>query len=121
MTKKYISVLNLTAKMMCDKISRQSFEKIYKFKEVRDVTDIMYVKSTTNVKSLAGIIASTVRDENKAVVQTIGVGALNQAIKAITVARGLLAPSGVDASMTPSFVTATIDGEEKTAIRIIIE
>ena len=48
-------------------------------------------------------------------------GAANQAIKAIAIARGYLAPSGIDIICIPAFASVTIDGEERTAIKLIVE
>ncbi|MBC7286597.1 MAG: stage V sporulation protein S, partial [Armatimonadetes bacterium] len=53
--------------------------------------------------------------------QTIGAGALNQAIKSIAIARGFLAPSGIDLICYPAFVDVEIDGQERTAIRLFVE
>jgi stage V sporulation protein S len=75
----------------------------------------------TNPNSLAGAIAGAIREDNEVVVQTIGAGALNQAIKAIAIARGYVAPSGYELICIPAFEDIEIDGEERTAIRLIIE
>ncbi len=69
------------------------------------------VSAKTNPNSLAGDI----REEGMAELQTIGAGALNQAIKAVAIARGYLAPSGIDLICVPAFVDIGIDGEERTA------
>ncbi len=75
----------------------------------------------TNPSSLAGAIAGLIREEGGAEVQTIGAGALNQAIKAVAIARGYVAPSGYELICIPAFEDIEIDGEERTAIRLIIE
>ena len=54
-------------------------------------------------------------------VQAVGAGAANQAIKAVAVARGYLAPSGIDLVCVPAFANVVIDGEERTAIKLIVE
>ena len=60
--------------------------------------------------------------ENGAVeVQAVGAGATNQAVKAIAVARGYLAPVGIDLVCIPTFANITIDGEDRTAIKLICE
>ena len=71
--------------------------------------------------SVAGAIAGVIRDEGKAEMQAIGAGAVNQAIKAMAIARGFVAPSGVDLVCIPAFTDIEIDGEERTAIKIIVE
>ena len=53
--------------------------------------------------------------------QAVGAGAINQAIKSIAIARGFVAPSGKDLICIPAFSDITIEGEEKTAIKLIIE
>jgi len=75
----------------------------------------------TNPNSLAGAIAGLIREEGRVEIQTIGAGALNQAIKAVAIARGFVAPSGYNLVLIPAFEDIEIDGEERTAIKIIIE
>ena len=53
--------------------------------------------------------------------RAIGAGAVNQAIKAMAIARGFVAPSGLDLICIPAFIDIEIDGEERTAIKIIVE
>ena len=62
-----------------------------------------------------------VREKGAAEIQTIGAGALNQAVKAIAIARGFMAPSGVDLICRPAFADIIVDGQERTAIRLMIE
>lgn len=68
----------------------------------------------TNPSSLAGAIAGLIREEGRVEIQTIGAGALNQAIKAVAIARGFVAPSGYDLVIIPAFEDIEIDGEERT-------
>ena len=53
--------------------------------------------------------------------QAIGAGAINQAIKAVAIARGFVAPSGVDLVCVPAFAEVQVEGEERTGIKLIIE
>ena len=76
-------------------------------------------KSTSN--SIAGAIAGIVREKEKVEIQAIGAGAINQAIKAVAIARGFLAPSGIDLICIPAFTDITIEDEHRTAVRLIIE
>lgn len=78
------------------------------------------VASSSNPSATAGALANTIREEGRAEIQVIGPKAVNQAIKAIAIARGYIAPSGVDLISVPSFVDVTIDEEQKTAIRILV-
>jgi len=61
------------------------------------------------------------RDAQRAEVQAIGAGAVNQAVKAIVIAKGYLAEEGMDIICTPSFVEVEIDGQERTAVRMLVE
>ncbi|MFO7951378.1 MAG: stage V sporulation protein S [Bacillota bacterium] len=79
------------------------------------------VSASSRPNAIAGAIAGVIRKEEKAEIQVIGAGALNQAIKAIAIARGYLAPSGIDLICSPFFVDIEIDGEERTAIKLLVE
>jgi len=70
---------------------------------------------------VAGAVAAAVREQGQAVVQGIGAGAVNQAVKSIAIARGFLAPQGVDLICIPGFVDVSIAGEERTAIRFVVK
>ncbi|HWQ76764.1 MAG TPA: stage V sporulation protein S, partial [Syntrophomonas sp.] len=76
-------------------------------------------KSSPN--SVAGALAGVLRERGSAEIQAIGAGAINQAIKAIAIARGFVAPSGMDLICIPAFTDIIIDNEERTAIKLIIE
>ncbi len=71
--------------------------------------------------AVAGAIAGVMREKGRAEVQAIGAGAVNQAVKAIAIARGYLAPSGLDVVCIPSFTDVMINNEERTALRLIVE
>ena len=83
--------------------------------------EILKVSSKSNPSKVAGAIANVFRQEGQVEIQTIGAGSLNQAIKAIAIARGFVAPSGKNLVVIPAFSDITLDGEEKTAIKLIIE
>lgn len=83
--------------------------------------EILKISSKSNPNSVAGAIAGLVKESNKAEMQAIGAGALNQAVKAVAIARGFVAPSGIDLVCVPAFADIEIDGEERTAIKLIIE
>lgn len=83
--------------------------------------DTLKVSSKSNPVSVAGAIAGIIREKNSVEVQGIGAGALNQALKSIAVARGYVAPSGIDLVCIPSFTTVEVDGESKTAMKLIVE
>ena len=83
--------------------------------------EILKISSKSNPNSVAGAIAGLVKESSKAEMQAIGAGALNQAVKAVAIARGFVAPSGKNLVIIPAFSDITIDGAEKTAIKLIIE
>ena len=83
--------------------------------------EILKVSSKSNPNSVAGALAGVIREKGSAEIQAIGAGALNQAIKSIAVARGFVAPSGIDLVCIPSFTDVYIDGEERTAIKLVID
>ena len=82
--------------------------------------DVLRVAAKSNLNSVAGALAGVIREKGKAEMQAIGAGSLNQAIKAMAIARGFVAPGGIDLVCTPAFVDIQINGEERTAIKIIV-
>lgn len=83
--------------------------------------ETLKVSANSKTKALAGALAAVVRNEGAVELQAIGAGAVNQAIKAVAIARGYVAPNGIDLIMIPSFVELLIDDEERTAIKITVE
>lgn len=83
--------------------------------------NLLKVSSKSNPNSVAGAIAGVIREKGVAEIQSIGAGALNQAVKAIAIARGFLAPLGIELVCIPAFSEINIDGEERTAIKLIVE
>ena len=70
---------------------------------------------------VAGAIAGVIRDSGVAEVQSVGAGATNQAVKAIAIARSYLRDEAIELICTPSFTDVVIAGEERTAIRLLVE
>ena len=83
--------------------------------------EVLKVSSRSNPNSVAGALAGVVRQMGSVEVQVIGAGALNQAIKAVAIARGYVAPSGIDLVCIPTFADVEIQGEGRTAIRLLVE
>ena len=83
--------------------------------------EVLKVSSKSNPNSVAGALAGIVREQGAAEIQTVGAGALNQAIKAVAIARGFIAPSGIELTVVPAFADILINGEERTAIRLLVE
>ncbi len=82
--------------------------------------ETLKVAASSNPNSVAGALAGVIRESGRAEMQAIGAGALNQAVKAVAIARGFLAPSGVDLVCVPAFVDVEINGESRTAIKLIV-
>ncbi len=83
--------------------------------------DILKISSKSNPNSIAGALAGVIREKGSVEMHAIGAGALNQAIKAVAISRGYMAPSGIDLICIPAFTDLTIDGRERTAIKLIVE
>lgn len=79
------------------------------------------VSSKSDANKVAGALANVLREKKTVEIQAIGAGALNQAIKGIAIARGFVAPSGKNLICIPAFSDIVIDGEERTAIKLIVE
>jgi stage V sporulation protein S len=61
------------------------------------------------------------RQHSSVEVQCIGAGATNQAIKAIAIARAYLRDDHIDVGCVPFFIDVAIDGEDRTALRLVVE
>jgi len=85
------------------------------------MNNILKVSSKSNPNSVAGALVAAMRAKGKAEMQAVGAGALNQAMKAVAIARGFVAPSGKDLTCSPAFADIFIEGEERTAMRLIVE
>ncbi|MGM0437569.1 MAG: stage V sporulation protein S [Bacillota bacterium] len=83
--------------------------------------EVLKVSSKSSPNKVAGALANVLRERNNAELQAIGAGALNQGVKAVAIARGFVAPSGMDLICIPAFTDIEIDGEERTAIKLIVE
>lgn len=83
--------------------------------------EVLKVSAQSKPKSVAGALAAVLREKGSAEVQAVGAGAVNQAVKAIAIARGYVAPNGIDLVAVPAFHEIDIEGEERTAIRFIVE
>ncbi len=83
--------------------------------------EILKVSATSQPKSVAGAMAAVLREKGAVEVQAVGAGAVNQAVKSIAIARGYVAPNGIDMICIPAFAKIEIDGEERTAIKFQLE
>ena len=83
--------------------------------------EVLKVSSKSKPNSVAGALANAFREKQTVEIQAVGAGSLNQAIKAIAIARGYVAPTGEDLICIPAFSEIMIDGEERTAVKLIVE
>ena len=83
--------------------------------------DIIKVAARSRSPAVAGAIAGLVRERSQAEVQAIGAGAVNQAVKAVAIARGFLALDGIDVICIPAFTEVDIEGKKRTAIKLTVE
>ena len=83
--------------------------------------DVLKVSARSRPSSVAGAIAGVVRENGRAEVQAIGAGATNQAVKAVAIARDYLRETGIEAICLPAFIDVTIENEDRTAIRLVVE
>jgi stage V sporulation protein S len=84
-------------------------------------TEILKVSANSRPSAVAGAIAGVVRESGYVEMQAIGASAVNQAIKAVAIARGYLAPGGVDIVCLPAFTDVKIGNQERTAVKLAIE
>lgn len=82
---------------------------------------LLKVSSRSNPNAVAGAFAGVVREQGRVEVQVVGAGALNQAIKAVAIARSMLGAQGVDLVCVPSFAEIEIDGQPRTAMQLVVE
>ena len=83
--------------------------------------EVLKVSTNSNPNSVAGALAAIIKEKNIVEIQAVGAGAINQAVKAIAIARGFVAPSGRDIVCVPAFTDIEIDGQERTAIKLIVQ
>jgi len=95
---------------------------IYIHKKIwRETMDILKISAKSSPNAIAGAIAGLIKEDGKAEMHAIGAGAINQAVKAVAIARGFVAPAGIDLICTPAFTEIMINNEEKTAIKFLVE
>jgi stage V sporulation protein S len=83
--------------------------------------DMIKVSANSRTSAVAGAIAGVVREHKRAEVQAIGAGAVNQAIKALVLAKGYLEGDGIFVVCLPEFVDVDIEGNIRTAVKLVVE
>ena len=84
------------------------------------MAELIRVSAQSRSTAVAGAIAGVMREQGYAEIQAIGASAINQAIKAVTIARGYLEQDDMDLVIVPSFTEVDIDGAERTAVRMSV-
>ena len=83
--------------------------------------EVLKVAADSKPKAVAGALAAVLREKGSVELQAVGAGAVNQAVKAIAITRGYVAPNGMDLIAVPAFTKVEIEGEERTAIRFLVQ
>lgn len=83
--------------------------------------NVIKVSGTSRTSAVAGAIAGVFRENKHAEVQAIGAIAVNQAVKALALAKGYLKEDGYEIIFTPEFVDVEIDDKIRTAIKFVVE
>ena len=94
--------------------------QIDKLPQKKGAMSLLKVSASSKPKAVAGALAAVVREAGTVEVQAVGAAAVNQAVKAIAIARGYVAPNGIDLVCIPAFAEIDIDGEQRTAIRFLV-
>ena len=89
--------------------------------EAPSMPEVLKVAADSKPKAVAGACAAVLREKGSVELQAIGAGAVNQAVKAIAITRGFVAPNGIDLVAIPAFTKVIIEGEERTAIKFLVE
>lgn len=79
------------------------------------------VSTKSSPNAVAGALAATLRERGSAELQAVGAGAINQAIKAVAIARNYLKAADIDLVCVPSFITVAISDNERTGISLVVE
>lgn len=83
--------------------------------------EILKISSKSNPNAIAGAIAGVLSEKEKVEMQAVGAGAVNQAVKAIAIARGFVAPLGIDLITIPAFATVVVENQDKTGMKFIVK
>ncbi|MGI6678496.1 MAG: stage V sporulation protein S [Dehalobacterium sp.] len=83
--------------------------------------EVLRVAGDSDVKAVAGALVAVLKSRGQAEVQAVGAGAVNQAVKAIAISRGFVAPNGIDLVFIPAFSEVEINNEKKTAIKFFVQ
>lgn len=82
--------------------------------------EVLEISAKSNSNAVLGALAGVLRENGVAEIQAIGAGALNQTVKFVAIARDFVAPSAIDLVCISVFIDILINGEERTAIKLIV-
>lgn len=82
--------------------------------------NIIKVSGTSRTSAVAGAIAGVFRENKRAEVQAIGAIAVNQAVKALALAKGYLFEDGYEVVFIAEFVDVEIEDKIRTAIKFTV-
>jgi len=83
--------------------------------------DVIKVRAVSRTAAVAGAIAGVIREHKHAEVQAIGAGAVNQAVKALILAKNFLEQDGIDIIFVPEFVNVDIEDKVRTAVKFNVD
>jgi len=78
---------------------------------------VLKVSAGSNPQSVASAIAHSIYENHTCKIRAVGAGAVNQAVKAIAIARGYAAPRGYNLVCIPGF--ASIESHDGTISAIV--
>jgi len=113
-----LTFIDIILILVCLSLSATRYKKS---QQGRESMDVIKVKANSRTAAVAGAIAGVVREHHRADVQAIGAGAINQAVKALVLAKGYLAEDGINVVCIPEFVDVDIEGKIRTAIKLSVE
>lgn len=82
--------------------------------------EVLRVSGKSRPNSVAGAVAALLRTHGHVEVHAIGPAAVNQAVKALAIARGYLVHDGLDLAVQPAFMKLDVADEERTALNFLV-
>lgn len=82
--------------------------------------ELIKVSAPSRSTAVAGAIAGAMREQGYLEMQAIGASSVNQAIKALAIARGYLEQDEIDIAIVPSFTEVKIEESKRTAVRLAV-
>lgn len=78
------------------------------------------VSRSSHPQAVAGAVAAILRNGGIVELEAVGAAAVNQTVKAVAIARKLLASAAIDLVLQPSFFDADMQGLNRTGIRFSV-